>query len=45
MRNKIVLTYKDLEGEIAEETIWAIRDGNNYRVDNIPFLCSKFGIK
>lgn len=39
MRKKVVLTYKDLEGNFAEETIWVFKVGeNSYRVDNIPFF-------
>ncbi|MDO4225838.1 MAG: DUF4265 domain-containing protein [Bergeyella zoohelcum] len=38
MKTKIILVYKDLEGNIAEESIWAEKLENGYyRVDNIPF--------
>ncbi len=38
MKNKIVVVYKDLEGNIAEETLWAnLLESGNYEVDNIPF--------
>lgn len=37
MKSKIVLVYKDVEGEIAEETVWANAEGKNYKIDNIPF--------
>ncbi|QKJ30362.1 DUF4265 domain-containing protein [Mucilaginibacter mali] len=39
MRNKITITYRDLKGEIAEETIWAELVNNEYyKIDNIPFF-------
>lgn len=39
MRKKIVLVYKDIEDNIAEETVWAISlNNNNYKIDNIPFF-------
>jgi hypothetical protein len=37
MRSKVTLVYKDLEGKIAEETIWADPYNGHYKVDNIPF--------
>ena len=33
----MVLVYKDIEGEIAEESVWVKPDGQYYRLDNIPF--------
>jgi len=44
MRNKIVLVYKDVEGEIAEETVWAKPVGNNYKIDNIPFYAPNLAL-
>jgi hypothetical protein len=38
MKEKVVLTYKDLEGHLSEEIIWVVKiDDNSYKVDNIPF--------
>ncbi len=38
MKSKIILVYKDLEGNIAEEIVWAKALGNGlYQIDNIPF--------
>jgi hypothetical protein len=38
MKVKVVLVYKDIEDEIAEETIWTEKLENGYyRIDNIPF--------
>lgn len=37
MKAKVVLVYKDIEDEIAEETIWSEKlDNGYYRIDNIP---------
>lgn len=39
MREKIILVYKDIEDNIAEETIWAmLLDNGYYKIDNIPFF-------
>ncbi|MCB9344166.1 MAG: DUF4265 domain-containing protein [Lewinellaceae bacterium] len=38
MKSKVILVYKDIEDEIAEEVIWAEELENGYyRIDNIPF--------
>jgi hypothetical protein len=37
MKNKVVLVYRDNEGEIAEETVWVQQVGENFKIDNIPF--------
>ena len=38
MKRKVVFTYKDLEGTIAEESIWCIEFANGtFQIDNIPF--------
>ena len=44
MREKVVLVYKDIEGEIAEETIWVERVGKNFKVDNIPFYAPNIAV-
>lgn len=39
MKEKIILVYKDIQGEIAEEIIWSEKLNNGYhRVENIPFF-------
>jgi Domain of unknown function (DUF4265) len=35
---KIKLTYYDLEGNIAIESVWAEREGEFYRIKNSPFF-------
>jgi len=41
MRKKVTLVYKNLAGEIGEETIWAEPvDEGYYKVDNIPFFAT-----
>ena len=44
MKSKIVLVYKDVEGEIAEETVWANPEGKNYKIDNIPFYAPNLAL-
>lgn len=38
INDKITLVYYDLEGEIAMESVWASKEGNGYRIKNIPFF-------
>lgn len=46
MRKKIVLTYKNIEGNFAEETIWAIQlESGNFEIDNIPFFAENLAYK
>lgn len=36
---KVILTYYNLEGEIAEESLWIdTLDNNEYQIKNIPFF-------
>ncbi|UTA66378.1 DUF4265 domain-containing protein [Emticicia sp. 21SJ11W-3] len=35
---KVKLTYTDLEGNLAIENVWADKEGNFYRIKNIPFF-------
>lgn len=44
MKNKIVLVYKDIEGRLAEETIWGQLVEENYKVDNIPFYAPNLAL-
>ena len=42
--NKILLTYKDEEGSYKIESVWATKQGEYYRIDNIPFLASNIAL-
>lgn len=35
---KIKLVYHDLEGNLATEGVWAAKEGEYYRVKNVPFF-------
>jgi hypothetical protein len=35
---KIKLVYHNLEDEIEIESVWAEKEGDNYRIKNIPFF-------
>jgi hypothetical protein len=38
MKSRIIIVYKDIEGNISEEKIWAeLLENGYYRIDNIPF--------
>ena len=37
MDTKIKLTYYDLEDNLAVENVWAVKEGNYYRIKNAPF--------
>lgn len=39
MKNKVILNYYDVEGNIAEEKLWIQPlDNNEYQIKNIPFF-------
>ena len=44
MRSKVVLVYKDIEGKIAEESVWVQSSGENYKIDNIPFYAPNLAL-
>lgn len=45
MKEKVILTCKDLEGNLLEEIIWVVKtDGNSYKVDNIPFYAPNLAL-
>lgn len=45
MRTRITLTYKDLDGNFAQETIWAEDLGEGrFKVDNIPFFAPNLAL-
>lgn len=35
---KIKFVYYDLEDNLAVESVWALREGNYFRIKNIPFF-------
>ena len=35
---KIKINYRDLEGNISVESVWASKEGDYYRIKNIPFF-------
>jgi glutamate mutase epsilon subunit len=37
---KVNLVYKDFEGNIQIERVWAEKNGENYRIVNVPFFAS-----
>lgn len=37
---KINLVYKDFDGNIQTESVWAEKTGENYKIVNIPFFAS-----
>jgi hypothetical protein len=42
--NKVLLTYKDEEGNYQIESLWATKEGGYYRMDNIPFLAPNIAL-
>jgi hypothetical protein len=42
--SKILLTYKDEQGEYQIESVWATKEGDYYRINNIPFLAANIAL-
>jgi hypothetical protein len=42
--SKILLTYKDDEGEYQIESVWASRKGDYYEINNIPFFAKNIAL-
>ena len=42
--NKILLTYKDDDGNYQVESVWATKEGENYRINNIPFFATNVAL-
>lgn len=42
--SKVLLTYKDDEGNCQVESLWATRQGDYCRVDNLPFFASNIAL-
>jgi len=38
INDKVMFDYYDLEGNLAVESVWAAKEGNGYRIKNIPFF-------
>jgi hypothetical protein len=38
INDKVMFDYYDLEGKLAVESVWAAKEGNGYRIKNIPFF-------
>jgi Domain of unknown function (DUF4265) len=44
-KNKVILTYYDYEGNLAEERVWVHPvNANLYRVENIPFFAPNLAL-
>ena len=42
--SKILLTYKDDDGEYQIESVWASREGDFYQIKNIPFFAKNVAL-
>jgi len=42
--SKILLTYKDEQGNYQIESVWATKEGVYYRINNIPFLAPNIAL-
>jgi hypothetical protein len=42
--SKILLTYKDDEGNYKIESVWATKEGEFYRINNIPFFATNVAL-
>lgn len=42
--SKVLLTYDDGEGNYQVESVWATKQGSNYRIDNIPFFAPNIAL-
>jgi hypothetical protein len=42
--SKILLTYKDDEGAYKIESVWATKEGEYYRINNIPFFAANIAL-
>ncbi|MGH2666304.1 DUF4265 domain-containing protein [Flavobacterium sp.] len=38
IRDKVKFVYYDIEDNLAIESVWALREGDCYRIKNIPFF-------
>jgi len=42
--SKILLTFEDEGGNYQTESVWATKQGEYYRIDNIPFLAPSIAL-
>lgn len=42
--SKILLTYKGDDGNYQVESVWATKEGEYYRINNIPFLAPNIAL-
>ncbi len=42
--SKVILTSQSDDGEIMTESVWATKEGENYRIDNIPFFAPNLAL-
>jgi hypothetical protein len=42
--SKILLTYKDDSGNYQVESVWATKEGDYYRINNIPFFATNIAL-
>lgn len=42
--SKILLTYKNEEGGYQIESVWATKEGEYYRINNIPFFATNVAL-
>lgn len=42
--SKILLTYKNEEGYYEVESVWATKEGDFYRINNIPFFAANISL-
>jgi Domain of unknown function (DUF4265) len=42
--SKILLTYKNDEGGYSIESVWATKEGEYYRINNIPFFAPNIAL-
>lgn len=43
--SKILLTYKNEDGEFDVESVWATKEGEYYRINNIPFFAPNIALE
>lgn len=43
-RQKVLFVQKNADGEFETESIWCLRDNDNYIIDNIPFVAKRVSL-
>lgn len=44
VREKVLFVQKINEGEFETESLWCVKDGDNYVLDNIPFIAKRVSL-